>query len=195
MPFIGVVGKANAKSKELTGLGLILNTPEAAAARKAWGAGADTEIVGGFNDPVYRDTAPDGGLLVGLELGLVPFAKSEQVKGVRPIYRTGDKETTGPQFGTEFKTTTIVKAKEGYAIGAVTIRAGLRADGLSVTFMKIGKDGLDPKDSYESDWVGFVDPRKPRTLTGDGKAVIGITGKQTVRENTGFGLVLRADKK
>ncbi len=192
VPIIGIGGKANPQTKNLTGLGLIHNTPEVIEAKKNAGRGIDTEIIGGNFNPTYRDLAPEGGLLIGLEIALTP---ADFIVGIRPIYLTGDKETTGNQTGKNIKKVVTLKAREGYAVGAVSIRSGLNCDGMSITFMKIIKDGLHPKDSYESEYVGTNEPKKPRTLSGEGKAVIGVIGKQTALNNSGFGLVLQADKK
>jgi S1-C subfamily serine protease len=192
LPIIGLGGKQNARTNQFTGIGLILNTLEANAARLQWSTGLSSEIIGGVNDPVYRDILPEGGYLIGLEIGT---NAQSHIKGIKPIFLAGAQESTGDQHGTQFTNTTTIKAKEGYAIGAVTIISGLCADGLSVTFMKIEKNGLNPKVSYESEWVGFMDKRKPRTLSGLGKPIIGITGKNNDRENTGFGLVIQTDAK
>ncbi len=172
-------------------LGLILDMPEAIEARKNWSVGTDTEIIDGVNDPIYRDLTPEGGLLIGLEIGLNP---TDYLIGIRPIYLTGGKETTGKQYGKDFKRVVTLKAKAGYAIGAVSAISGLCCDGMSVRFMKVVKSGLDPTDSYQSEYVGTKEQKTPQTLTGGGKAVIGITGKVT-GNNTGFGLILQAEKK
>ena len=190
--FIGIAGKHNPQTKNLTGLGLIGNTPEAIESRKTWGTGIDTEIIGGNFNPVYRDLAPEGGLLIGLEIALTP---ADFIMGIRPIYLTGDKETTGKQTGRDIKRVVTLKAKAGYAVGAVGIISGLNCDGMTVTFMKIAKDGLDAKDSYQSEYVGTKEQKVPRTLSGEGRAVIGVTGKQTALNNSGFGLILQAEKK
>lgn len=190
-PFIGITGKANVQSKNLTGLGLILDLPEAIEARKNWSVGTDTDIIGGVNDPIYRDLTPEGGLLIGLEVGL---NSTDYIIAVRPIYLTGGKESTGKQYGKEIKRVVTLKAKAGYAIGAVSAISGLCCDGMSVTFMKVVKGGLDPTDSYQSEYVGTKEQKTPQTLSGGGKTVIGITGKLN-GNNTGLGLILQAEKK
>ena len=71
---------------------------------------------------------------------------------------------------------------------------GLNFDGLSVTFMKMTEEGsLDPKDSYESEYVGS-DERKPLTkMAGDGTPVIGVVGREHESEKAvkGFGLLFK----
>ena len=194
-PFIGLVAKVHTRTNEMTGFALILNTPGAIESRRIWTTGTPTEILGGNHHPVFRDLAPEGGHLVGLELGVAALGTTQNIRGVRPIYLTGDKESLGNQYGTQFQRTVTLRAKAGYAIGAVTVTTFAAAEGLSVTYMKIGKNGLDTTSTYESEWVGFSDKRKPQTVSGKGKKVIGITGKHTDRECVGIGLVLQDDKK
>jgi hypothetical protein len=153
-------------------------------------------IVGGGRDKEFADRAPAGGHLVGLEVGLGKFGNNDVVKAVRPLYRTGDKESNGAQFGTELTRVVKVVAKPGYAVGAMTVKAGLGVDGLSVTFMKLTDGKLDPKDAYESEWVGGKGGGAPVKLGGDGTLVIGLKGKANDKDATGLGVLLKeADKK
>jgi hypothetical protein len=100
-------------------------------------------IAGGGQAPAFKDLAPDKGFLIGLELGLVKNENEEFIKAVRPIYRVGDKEQFGKQFGTHPSHPTIVKAKKGYVVGAITYRSGLNFDGCSLLFMKFENGKLD----------------------------------------------------
>jgi S1-C subfamily serine protease len=187
---IGILGKANAK--DVTGLGL------AYVGEKPYPPGKPTQIQGGVFDSEFRDGAPAGGHLVGLEIGLGKFVNNDVIRAVRPIYRVGGKDSFGEQVGKELDRVVTVLAKPGYAIGAMTVKAGLTADGLSVTFMKIVDGGLDPKDSYESDWVGGMGGGGPVKLGGDGTQVVGIVGKMNAsnKSATGVGLLLKqAEKK
>ena len=208
-PVIGIVGKAD--DKECTGLGLLFDKSTAVATatpdqkppvgnaaannvvqpdrREVTTSGA-TKILGGAGKPEFKDQAPENGLLVGLEIAIGKFVRTEVVKAVRPIYRVGQKETFGQQYGMPPGDVVTLKAKEGYAVGAITVRAGLLADGLSITFMRVVSGNLDPADSYESDWVGSTDSGgRPTKLTGEGKSVIGIVGKASDKECTGIGLL------
>jgi hypothetical protein len=85
-------------------------------------------------------------------------------------------------------------AKPGYAVGGVTVKAGLGIDGFSVTFMEIKGDALDPEKSYKSDWLGGQGGGGPTPLAGDGSPVVGIFGKTSGDKVpriglNGFGLV------
>jgi hypothetical protein len=153
--------------------------------------GGKTRIQGGAFDPEFAESAPDGGLLVGFELGLQKFFNNDVVRAMRPIFRAGDKETLGTQRGTDLTRVVKVVAKEGYAVGAITAKSGLTVDGMSVTFMKITPTGgLDPGDAYESAWIGGMGGGQPVRL-GNGTAVIGVIGKHNMRDMTGLGLLLR----
>lgn len=152
--------------------------------------GSDKLVGGGFGGEVYRDTAPEGGLLVGLEVGLSKFFDIDVTMAVRAVFRSGEKESLGPQRGTDLSRVTRLVAKPGYAVGAVNVKHGANADGLSLTFMRIKGDALDPTDSYESEWVGDVRPGGKTLLTGGGKPVFGVAIKANAKNVTGLGLVL-----
>jgi hypothetical protein len=112
---------------------------------------------------------------------------------IRPIYRTDKQEVLGEQHGTDLNNVVTVKAKDGYAVGGMTLRTGLLIDGLSLTFMRVKDGKLDPTDSYESDWIGNRNGGRETPLKGDGTPVIGIVGKANDKDCVGLGLVF--DKK
>jgi hypothetical protein len=150
-----------------------------------------TDILGPAKNPEFQDTTPDGGLLVGFEIGLAPIRKREMIRSIRPIYHAGDKESMGEQHGTPLNNLVTVKAKDGYAVGAISVLYGLKFDGMSVTFMKVVDGKLDPKDSYESKFVGSHEDQPLTRLGGSGSPVIGIIGRKNDKEMTGMGLLLK----
>lgn len=150
------------------------------------------KILGGAFDPQFKDEAPDGSFLVGLEVGLGKFANNDVVKAIRPIYRDAKgKETLGKQYGKDLSRVVTVKAKPGYAIGGLTVNAGLGIDGFTATYLRVNGAQLDAKDAYQSEYVGGKGG-SPSTLGGDGTAVIGIIGKSNANDCTGIGLLYRA---
>ena len=187
---VGLLGKVN--DKDAVGLGLIYTTT--AKKDAPWPAGKPTAIHGGAHDTEFRDGAPAGGLLVGLEIGLGKFVNNDVVKAVRPVYRAGEKESFGEQYGTETPRVVKVVAKPGYAIGAISLKTGLGVDGLSVTFMKVVDGKLDPKESYESDWVGGMGGGGPVKLAGGETLIVGVVGKANAKDVSGLGLLLKAEK-
>jgi hypothetical protein len=149
----------------------------------------ETEVLGGGMDLMGRDVAPKEGLLVGLKVGLGRAFGSEVIQAIRPIYRVGEKESLGKQCGVPQTRVLTEKAKPGYGVGAITVKAGLIADGFSVTYMRIDGDRLDPSDSYESDWLGGTGGAAPKRLGGDGRWVLGVVAKLSNNRCTGIGLL------
>jgi hypothetical protein len=148
----------------------------------------ETAVLGGGADRLVRDSAPSGARLVGFEVGLGKFVNSEIVQAIRPIYLRGEEESFGQQIGTEFQRVVSSKARPGYAVGAITVKAGLCADGFSITYMRIKDDRLDPTDAYESEWLGGKGGAGPKRLGGDGRQVLGVLARQNGNKCTGLGL-------
>lgn len=152
------------------------------------------QMIGWPHDPEFRDDAPGEALLVGFEVGLDKDFDYPIVGTMRPIYRADGKETFGRTYGTKREWGTVkVVAKEGYAVGAITVRAGFGIEGFSLTFMRVDGEQLDPRDAYESEWMGKRSGGSPpKTLSGDGAPVVGVVGRHGGRERvTAVGLVFR----
>jgi hypothetical protein len=141
--------------------------------------GPETRIVGGGGQQ-FSDAAPQGALLVGFQVGLGKWGSNDVIHTIRPIFRTAaGRETMGTQHGTDSVSTSVVKAKRGYAVGALTTKSMALVDGFSIKFMKIvGQNKLDPKVAYESQWVGGKGGGPETVLGGDGRLVIGIVGRE-----------------
>jgi hypothetical protein len=155
------------------------------------GQGGATKILGGGNDPEFKDEAPDGTLLVGFEFGLGKFVNQDVIKAVRPIYRDAKGgEALGKAYGKNHMRGVTVTAKSGYAVGAVAVNAGLGVDGLSITFMKVKDGRLDPQDAYASEYIGGKGGSRT-ILNGTGLPVVGIVGRSNANDCTGIGLLLK----
>ena len=198
---LGVAGKT--RGNEVSGLGLLVMAPKRGnsgpAEKQAPADGNqpgsnETKILGGGFDPEFKDQAPEGGKLIGFKIGLGKFGRNDVIRAIRPIYSTSKGEVMGDQRGTDTSRELEVKAKPGYAVGAITAKAGLTLDGFSVTFMRIEGDGLRLGDVYQSDWVGGHGGGAETKLGGTGVAVIGIVGKSNGRDFTGLGLMLAQPK-
>ncbi|MSQ94071.1 MAG: hypothetical protein EXR98_05885 [Gemmataceae bacterium] len=149
-----------------------------------------TQILGAANNQTFRDEAPAGGRLIGFELGLSEAFNVDMVRAVQPIYGTPNGEVAGRRFGADFTKPVLVKAKPGYAVGALNVKAGLIINGFSVTFMRVKGDGLDPTDSYSTQWIGDkTGGNGPILLAGDGATIVGVIGRHNARECTGIGLL------
>ncbi|HWY88468.1 MAG TPA: serine protease, partial [Gemmataceae bacterium] len=155
-PVIGIVGKANNRG-ECTGIGLVMTADTSAPKAPIRGLGGKdgaTRIFGGGGDPEFKDEAPPGGRLIGLEVALDKFGRNDVIRAVRPIYRSPEGETKGSQYGNRLgRPIVTVKAKDGYAMGALALNAGGGLDGFTIIFMRMAGDKLDPTDSYESEYV------------------------------------------
>ena len=79
-------------------------------------------------------------------------------------------------------------------MGAVAVMHGLGFDGLSVIFMRVKGDRLDPADSYRSEYVGSDEAKELTTLGGDGTPVVGIVGKTNDKDLTGMGILLKGQE-
>jgi hypothetical protein len=152
-------------------------------------------ILGGIGTAtVFVDTAPAGGWLVGLDIGQQEYGAHNAIAAIRPIYRVGANEVTGPLFGGEAQPMVRALANAGYAIGAIHVRASIRVNALAITFMRVNGDRLSPADAYSTVWIGGPGGGGPTTLSADGTSVIGIRGK-TNKELTGLGLVFRDSRR
>lgn len=93
-------------------------------------------IFGTIRDPLFKTVGPEGAILIGLEAKLTRFGAHDIVRAVRPIYRVGDKEENGPLIGKDLDGAFKLKAKNGYAVGAMSAKANWWRHGFSLTHMK-----------------------------------------------------------
>jgi hypothetical protein len=180
-------------------------TLEAVRAALAEKRTEQTEVRGfQLGKQTFRDVPADGGLLIGFNCGVGKFMNSETVYALRPVYLTvwgemnfqdhglfwGQRQVGNRIFRSQVLRIVNIRAKPGYAVGAVTLRTGLNIDGLSVTFMRIRGRALDPKDFYTSEWVGNRTGGSESTLGGTGALVVGVVGNKNEEKVSALGLVL-----
>jgi serine/threonine protein kinase len=154
-----------------------------------------TEKVGFPLVPDFQELAPDGGILIGFEVGLGNNWGKDHINSIRPIFLTEKGEVKGQMHGTPTNNMVTVKAKKGYAVGAVSIAAGLQVDRMKITFLGIDKKYLDTDRSYESEVIGPPGNQGLKTVGGTGALVIGICGKSNGQACQALGLVLRGKVK
>jgi hypothetical protein len=131
----------------------------------------------GMGDFAYQSVPNDGSIMVGMAVTYTPLFTHNVIKSVRPIYQRPDgTRYDGPVCGKPTGVGDRVVAKEGYAIGAATIKAGMGIDGMQLTFMEIGPDGLNPDKTYLSKWLGSYGGASARTFVNDGRPIVGIAG-------------------
>jgi hypothetical protein len=150
-----------------------------------------TDMVGFTLAPAFEEVPPEGALLIGFEIGLGNVWAPNAINSVRPIFLTAKGEVLGKVYGIPTKTIVTVKARKGYAVGAITVIGALQVDWMKITFMKIDKKVLDTDETYQSDDIGPRGDRPPKTVGGSGALVVGICGKSNGNPGQALGLVLR----
>jgi hypothetical protein len=123
----------------------------------------------------YRDIYDKGGLLIGFQVGLGKFTNNDIVNAFRPIFLTKNGEKFGAWHGPAPASPITVKAKRGYVVSGLSVRTALAIDGLTITFAKLDKDGLDLSDTYNSQPVGGNGGRVA-SIGGQGAIFVGVTG-------------------
>ena len=178
-----------------------------AAAREAVAHGrTEKTALAGFDAGravVTGDDAPEGGILVGFEVGLGEWFGKPTIYALRPLYLTANGIAPAQTFGlprgrrgpgqngprSKVTRTVTVQARAGYAVGEIAINSGLNIDGLAVTFMRIRGTALDPDQSYTEDWVGRHEIRKLKVLSGGGDPIVGVFARQDEVRVMAVGLV------
>jgi hypothetical protein len=156
---------------------------------------ADVNVSGFKIGQEYRDTPQEGAMLIGFQAGLGQFFESSTINALRPIYLTRTGEKLGNWLGPPPANPITLKAKTGYILGGVNIRAGLLIDGMSVKFMKRDKDRLLVQDSYDSEWIGG-NGGSSATIGGQGHFFAGICGHlNDQRSPVSLGLITVLDNK
>ncbi|MBM4070115.1 MAG: trypsin-like peptidase domain-containing protein [Planctomycetes bacterium] len=188
---VGVCGKIKGDKCQGLGLAILRDTRPEVVTREMPALPAETltilngkrrdrthsKIAGFQIGEVFEEARGKGGLLIGFELGLVKSFNNDVIQAVRPIYWTGKGETRGDAIGTGERTVTII-AKDGYAVAGIEVRSDVAIKGLKVTFMRLAKRCLDPKDSYASEWIGGDGGQSNGHVGSDGCLVVGICGKR-----------------
>ncbi len=138
------------------------------------GAKLNTVRPHGFGIGQTWDDIPEqGGVLVGIDVGLHP--RDGSIAAVRGVYATARGEIHGKLIGTPTPRVVSIKAKPGYAIGSMTIHAGLHVDGLFVTFMQMQGDGLNADQNYKGEYVGGRGGRELEVAV-PGEPIVGLHG-------------------
>jgi hypothetical protein len=135
----------------------------------------DTEDLGFVFSPEFRDVPEAGALLIGFDLS--PHDLGLGIAAVKPIYLTAKGETVGAMQGKPGAKWVRVKAKDGYAVGTLHLKAGAWVEAMQIGFCEIGAEALNPAKSYKSEVFGKRDSDKPeKTLGGEGAPIAGIRG-------------------
>jgi hypothetical protein len=149
-----------------------------------------TALIGFDNrkDAAVRDEPPEGGVLVGFELGLGEWVGKPAVYSLKPLYLTAQGMKPSQTFGlaqgrrgtgknaakSKVTRTVTVQARDGYAVGAVLLDTGLNIDAIAVNFMRIKGTSLDPAQAYTDAWVGTHGDKKPKVVSWNGDPIVGV---------------------
>ncbi len=148
-----------------------------------------TPICGGKGPQEIKETAPPGGILVGLKVSRGKFINNDIVQSVQAIYQVEDEFVLGKLYGPpNIGPQETLMARPGYAVGGIIVRAGLIIDGVELVFMRIRGNRLDANDSYKSAFVGGNGGGETK-LVGAGQLVVGIFGGYEQNVN-GLGLIV-----
>ena len=150
-----------------------------------------SELAGPGIGNEFYDEAPSGAYLVGFDFGHREFGGKDMIGAVRPIYRLADADKAGADHGVNFEGATTVKAKEGYAVGGISVRAGLVINGVRVRFMRVKGTRLDPNDAYWSDFIGWDEGGSVKEFAGDGAPAVGVHGRADQRHCRALGLIFQ----
>lgn len=136
-----------------------------------------SRFVGGRGGAGFDDSPLRPAMLVGLRYWTSRYGAGIIVKAAQGIYRTDEGPAEGKPYGRPNGAPGEVVAKPGYAIGAIVARGGDRVDGCRIVFMRVAEKGLDPKDSYESEWLGGSGGGGETLLGGGGVPIVGLAGR------------------
>ena len=148
---------------------------------------AKTSLIGGGGGGKFEDVQPTA-KIVGFVVTTKRFAGHVVIGAVQVLFSASRRVYPSQIHGHPGNKPVLIQAKPGYAVGAIVGKGGQRLDGFKVVFMRDRKGQLDPKDSYESDWVGGQEGGDETILGGDGRPVVGIYGGCGA-EFDGLGLV------
>jgi hypothetical protein len=144
-----------------------------------------------------KDVSQARGILVGLRLWLRQVGTGQAVAALQPVFRVPGGEAPGVVRGPREGGDLEAIARQGYAVaGIVAASDGRRLAGLRVVFHRVRGGRLDPRDSYESEWIGGKGVGKEVALGGTGAVAVGIHGLQGAEGATvgALGLVLDAPR-
>jgi hypothetical protein len=144
-----------------------------------------TELVGpgARVNPTFTDTGPEAGVLIGV-FACQDDGGFQGVCYLQPIFLTAQGEKVGTGYGAASALPVqCLKAKAGYAVGGIKMRAGAAIDQVQLVYVKVDGEKLNLADQYLSPSVGG-DGGGPMEVFSKGVLVIGVHG--TRADGPGF---------
>ncbi len=138
----------------------------------------NASIGGPFANVPFDENHAAGGILIGFFAG---EDDGNHVGFLQPIYLTAQAEQVGKAYGAIHRPVQCLKAKGGYALGGVNLRTGGIIDALTLVYMRVDGERLNPADSYTSATLGGQGGG-PTNFASNGGLLIGIHGKTMDRD-------------
>jgi len=136
-----------------------------------------TELLGGSMGSEFIKVDPMNRRMIGLKIAKSQWGGKFVFGQIEPLFEPAENSET------------TAVAKEGYAVGGMTVSSTEFSNAAKLTFMKVKDGKLDKNDSYQSEWIGNPEGGAEKQLGGTGQNVIGIHGKNGMNIH-GVGLVL-----
>ena len=143
------------------------------------GTTADTPLVGRIYElPGFRDQPAPEAVLVGLRLtsGRSDGPSSVSLTSIQPLYVRDGTLVEGRVYGDPKGDVVELRARDGFAVGAIKVVAAERVEGVQLIYMRLGKRRLDTADAYSERWYGTSVFDQSSILAGDGRPIVGLTG-------------------
>jgi hypothetical protein len=131
--------------------------------------GRDTEIAGGKGGFPFRSGSKAQEPLIGFAWSSGSWAGQKLIGRLEPMF------TRDVPRGFQAS----VVAREGYAVGGISVEGDDFVRAIQVVFMRTTADGkLEPADSYASEWIGHPAGKSVTAIDSRGTKVIGIQGRK-----------------
>lgn len=151
-----------------------------------------TTAVGSRKGEVFEELSDSLDPLIGFDI--MTIEDGGFIASIQAIYRSDGSIRLGQVFGAPKEAYTRIEAPRGYAVGGILVRGGSHVEGLRIRFMRQMGDGLDQRDSLDSEWIGRPGTKGEKLLGGNGRLVIGIHGRTTnVLQSLGLMQAIPAD--
>jgi hypothetical protein len=149
-----------------------------------------SKIHGGGGGGEFEERFPDDATLVGFRYSTSNWNGHTIVRALQPILAGPDGETTGAWHGKPGGTPSELRAKDGWAVGGIIVKAGQRVDGVAVVFLRNRRGRLDPRDYEISEWIGGRGGGGEALLGANGDPVVGLSGRSGA-DLDAIGVILR----
>jgi hypothetical protein len=162
--------------------------PPTAAPPDLWGTPRPGVIVGLAEGRVLSDTAPEGGVLVGVR-GFWNEEPQPTLRSLQPIYIAGSEYVYGKQIGEGGLNQTVLIARPGFRVGGFSFASFGDIAGVKLKFAPMTSDGAAAGEPYESPWIGPDYGARAEAMETGERIAVGLVGHfgETLQ---GLGLML-----